>query len=148
MTAGYSDQFLMIEARTAVPDAGYFDPEAAQVHASARVFGAAATEILDTWRARFSTLPGRAAIWGAGSKGITFANALGPDGGPLAALVDLNTRKHGLFAPGVGLPVVSPDELKGIDLDFLLIANAIYEREISDQVRSLGLAAEVAVMAG
>ena len=30
-------------------------------------------------------------------------------------MVDLNTRKHGLLAPGVALPVVAPGELAEID---------------------------------
>lgn len=87
-------------------------------------------------------------IWGAGSKGITFANVLGKADAPLAALIDLNPRKHGLFVPGVALPVVAPETLSEIQPDLVLISNALYEAEISTQVCAMGLAPDFDVIAG
>ena len=114
----------------------------------AAAFSAASNGLLDEWRDRLSKLDGKAVIWGAGSKGITFANALGEAAAPLAALVDLNPRKHGLYAPGVALPVVSPEDLKDLRPDLILISNALYEAEITEQVRAMGLNPEFAVVAG
>ena len=69
-------------------------------------------------------------------------------GTPLTAMVDLNTRKHGLIVPGVGLPVVPPESLASLRPDLVLISNALYETEITDQVRAMGLSPEIAVVAG
>lgn len=147
--AGYGGQFLMLEAGPAASEADWISPDAPKVAASADAFGKSANGELDAWRARLSSLGGKAVIWGAGSKGITFANALGaPADKALAALVDLNPRKHGLFAPGVGLPVVGPADLKEIAPDLVLISNALYEAEITRDVRDLGLDPAFAVIAG
>ncbi len=146
--AGYGDQFLMVEARPAPPQPDFVDDGASTVLTSAHAFGAAATGELDRWRDRMSKIDGKAVIWGAGSKGITFANALGAAGAPLAALVDLNTRKHGLFAPGISLPVIAPEGLKEIAPQLILISNALYEAEIVVDVRKMGMAPDFAVVAG
>lgn len=146
---GYGDQFLMVEARPAAPDPDFLDPGAGTTRRSAEAFAAAANGELDRWRDRLTGMEGRAVIWGAGSKGITFANALGAEAArPLAALVDLNTRKHGLIAPGVALPVIAPEALADIRPDLILISNALYEAEITRQVRDMGLSPEFAVIAG
>ncbi|WP_415184799.1 class I SAM-dependent methyltransferase [Phaeovulum sp.] len=149
VNAGYADQFLMVEALAADPAPDFVADGTATTAASADAFAAAANAELDKWRARLGRMTGRAVIWGAGSKGITFANALGPDAAaPLAALVDLNPRKHGLYAPGVALPVVAPDALAEMRPDLVLISNAAYEAEIRAKVAALGLSPEFDVIAG
>lgn len=147
--SGYGDQFLMAEGTAAQPEPDYLSPDTSAALAAARAFAAEATTELSQWRDRLSSINGSAVIWGAGSKGITFANALGPDAaGALAALVDLNPRKHGLAVPGVALPVVGPEALRDIRPDLVVISNAIYEKEIRDHVRSLGLEPDFAIIAG
>ncbi|HEX9859069.1 MAG TPA: methyltransferase domain-containing protein [Paracoccaceae bacterium] len=148
VAAGYDGQFLMVEARPSPPAPEHVAPDTGRTARAADAFAAAARAELDRWRARLSQEQGRAVIWGAGSKGITFANALGGAGAPLAALVDLNPRKHGLFAPGVALPVVAPETLAELRPGLILIANALYAAEITAQVRALGLTPEFAVIAG
>jgi len=148
VSTGYDGQFLMVEARPAEPQPGYIAPGVDAVAASADAFASAAAGELGKWRERLGALGGSAVIWGAGSKGITFANALGAAAAPLAALVDLNPRKHGLVAPGVSLPVVAPEALIGVGPALVLISNALYEAEITDQVRGMGLDPEFAVVAG
>lgn len=148
VSAGYDGQFLMVEARPAAPAPGHIAPGTGAVAAAADAFAGAANAELAKWRARLGAMRGRAVIWGAGSKGITFANALGAAAAPLAALVDLNPRKHGLFAPGVALPVTAPDALPAIAPELVLISNALYEAEITEQVRAMDLTPEFAVIAG
>jgi hypothetical protein len=148
VSAGYGDQFLMVEARPTAVDPAYLSPEKGAVLQSATAFAKAANAELDKWRTRLSGMDGKAVIWGAGSKGITFANALGDASRPLAAMVDLNTRKHGLIVPGIGLPVVSPAALADINPDLVLVSNALYETEITEQVRAMGLNPSIGVIAG
>ncbi|SIT16979.1 Putative zinc binding domain-containing protein [Roseivivax lentus] len=145
---GYDGQFLMLEAAPAAPDPAWVSPDATEVAADADAFAKEANGLLEKWRNRLGQLDGTAVIWGAGSKGITFANALGQAAEPLVALVDLNPRKHGLHAPGVALAVVAPDALAKVRPDLLLISNALYEAEITAHVRGLALDTEIAVVAG
>lgn len=147
VTEGYDGQFLMIEARPTAPDPSWLSPDTGAVASEVQAFATAANGLLDNWRDRFSNLQGKAVIWGSGSKGITFANALGDAGAPLAALVDLNPRKHGLYVPGVALPVIAPATLTDLRPDLVLISNALYEQEITAQVRGMGLDPEFAVVA-
>lgn len=145
---GYDGQFLMLEARPTDPEPGYIASGVDGVAADADAFAAASNATLDEWRRRLSGLEGHAVVWGAGSKGITFANALGPAAAPLAGLVDLNPRKHGLMVPGLARPVVAPEQLTEIRPDLVLISNALYEAEITAQVRDMGLDPDFAVIAG
>jgi SAM-dependent methyltransferase len=145
---GYGSQFLMVEARPGPVEPGHRPAYADMVGAAARAFAGAAKAELSRWRERLGGLDGRAVIWGAGSKGIGFANALGPTGKALAALVDLNPRKHGLSAPGIALPVVAPEELRTIRPDLVLISNALYAEEIIAEVRQMGLEPQCHSIAG
>ncbi|MEO0865361.1 MAG: class I SAM-dependent methyltransferase, partial [Pseudomonadota bacterium] len=145
---GYDGQFLMLEARPTDPDPDHVAGGVTGVAADADAFAAASNAALTDWRDRLGALQGRAVVWGAGSKGITFANALGSAAAPLAALVDLNPRKHGLMVPGIAQPVVAPEALTDIRPDLVLISNALYEAEITTQVRGMGLNPDFAVVAG
>jgi SAM-dependent methyltransferase len=144
----YGAQFLMLEAKPAKAEACYLSPQTDTVKAAAHSFTVAANDELAKWRHRLAALKGKAVIWGAGSKGITFANVLAGAGRPLAALVDLNPRKNGLLAPGVALPVVAPDELRQIRPNLVLVSNVLYETEIAAQVKSMELEASIEVIAG
>ena len=145
---GYGAQFLMFEAKPVEAEARYLSPETDTVKAAAHAFTVAANDKLAKWRNRLSAYKGKAVIWGAGSKGITFANVLEEAGRSLTALVDLNPRKNGLLAPGVALPVVAPDELRQIRPNLVLVSNALYKGEIANQVKSMGVEADIEVIAG
>ena len=146
--AGYGGQFLMAEARPSVADPDWLPEELPHRSSVARHFGAAADSSLKEWNDRLSTLPGRAVIWGAGSKGITFANALDSSAqDKLAALVDLNPRKHGKFIPGIGLPVVDSGQLQDLAPTLILVSNPLYLGEITRSVRDMGLNPEFRIIA-
>ena len=87
----------------------------------------------------------RIAVWGAGSKGVTFVNLI--DHTPhLAAVVDLNERKHGKFVPGTSQQIISPEELRHRSIDTILVMSQNYEDEIRAQLRDYGLHCEVLVV--
>lgn len=149
----YDGQFLTIEARRAGPETDFLPPPATRegVAGACAGFAEAAQAVIGEWRGRLGALARgtkRAVIWGAGSKGITFANAIGAEGACLTAFVDVNARKHGRFVPGVALPVAGPDEIAGLAPDLVLISNALYADEIARAVAERGLAPEFGVIAG
>lgn len=148
VATGYDGQFLMIEARPALPEPDAIAEGVERVAVAAEAFAAASEAEIARLGAMLGALEGRAVIWGAGSKGITFANVVGDKAAALAALVDLNPRKHGLYAPGAALPVVAPEALANLSPALVLISNALYEAEISGQVSDFGLTPDVAVIAG
>ncbi|NED99617.1 class I SAM-dependent methyltransferase [Phytoactinopolyspora halotolerans] len=81
------------------------------------------------------------AVWGAGSKGVNFVNAVDPDG--QVTVVDLNPRKDGHYLPGAGHRVGLPESLAGRAVSQVLITNPVYYAEICDQVAQLGVVAKV-----
>jgi FlaA1/EpsC-like NDP-sugar epimerase len=91
---------------------------------------------------RFAKDGKRVALWGAGAKGAMFLNAFGniPS---LEYVVDVNPHKWGLYIPGTGQRVVSPEFLTQYRPDVLLIANPNYRDEISRKVSTLGIAPEL-----
>lgn len=106
-------------------------------------FGARRGRSVADWRGRLRALaPDRTVFWGAGVRGVSFLNAMDPQCS-LAAVVDINPGKWGRYLPVTGHRVVSPDELARYEIETVLIANAIYEREIVDRLYELGIAATV-----
>ena len=79
----------------------------------------------------------RVAVWGAGSKGVAFANAVAHR---MEAFVDINERKHGRFVPGIGGPVCSPSQIVG-RVDTVLVMNPLYLREVEEEGAAAGLEA-------
>ncbi|WP_232897337.1 class I SAM-dependent methyltransferase [Pontibaca salina] len=149
VSTGYSEQFLMIEARPAkIRQRDFVATGTDKIKTLSNQFAASAQEEMIAWRARLGSQAGKTVIWGAGSKGITFANAMGTVHSTLDALIDLNPRKKGLFVPGVGLEVRPPQDLRLLAPDHILIANALYRDEIADQVRAMGLSPSFATLTG
>ena len=78
------------------------------------------------------------ALWGSGSKGVTFLNLLDP--GPVVrAVVDINPHKSGRFVPGTGHQVVSPEDLIPYRPDLVVVTNALYTDEIEAELKRLGI---------
>jgi hypothetical protein len=83
------------------------------------------------------------ALWGAGAKGVTFANLLDPNCELLDCLVDLNPAKQGCFVPGTGHPIVRHDELDARGVRTALAMNPNYTPENVELLRSVGSRAEL-----
>jgi hypothetical protein len=77
------------------------------------------------------------AIWGAGAKGVSLANAF-PSMSP-RLVVDSNPAKQGSFIPGTAIPVVSPDDARLDGTPVVLIANPNYTAEILRALNGRGL---------
>ncbi|MGW5363366.1 methyltransferase domain-containing protein [Actinopolymorpha pittospori] len=81
------------------------------------------------------------AVWGAGSKGVNFLNAVDPDG--MLPTVDINPRKWGRFLPGGGHRVIAPGELAERDVSTVAVTNPVYRDEIAGTLADLGVDARV-----
>jgi hypothetical protein len=145
----YERNFLGLEARRLErPAPG--EPPAAPVAETLRLAAALADHVAAlraAWRERLERLAaqgGRAAVWGAGAKGVSFLNllALAP-GDASPAVVDVNPRKQGHFLPGTGQPILAPAALRALAPALVVVANPIYEAEVRAELRALGLAPQV-----
>ncbi len=81
----------------------------------------------------------RVAAYGAGSKACTLlgVSGVGPDLLPMVA--DLSPAKHGRRIPGVGLPIVSPEDLVAAAPDEVMILTWDIADEVIAQLRDMGL---------
>lgn len=140
--ASFGGQYRWAEATTASPAAAVAGDGARDGDASepARQFAEVYSATVQRW-SRFveaeRAAGRRVAAWGAGSKGVTFANSM-PDG--LDAIVDINERKHGKFVPGTGHRVSAPAEIAG-QVDTVLVMNPLYLGEIEQAGVSAGVGA-------
>ena len=109
-------------------------------------FSAAHRAAVDRWRGRLDQLAkeGRSAVvWGAGTKGVMFLNAVDPGGERIAAAVDRNPKKRGRFIAGTGTPIVAPADLTETKPDLIAVMNPLYLDEVRREAASLGVHAEV-----
>jgi SAM-dependent methyltransferase len=80
----------------------------------------------------------RAALWGAGAKGISFLNKF-RHLEAVECVVDINPNKHGKFVSGTGQQIMPPDFLKVFRPDAIVVTNPRYCEEIARQLQCLGL---------
>lgn len=105
------------------------------------------------WQDRAERLISRGSlvIWGAGGKGVSFANQLGLDWKRAPFMVDINPGKWGKHVPLTGQQVVSPAQLPRLIGDrpsgqaSILVLNPSYADEIRRQAGELGVSASIEV---
>lgn len=73
-------------------------------------------------------------LWGAGAKGVMYANMIDPKSEFISGIVDVNPDKQGGFIPGCGHKVISPDHLP--QNGSVIIMNENYLEEIKKQISS------------
>ena len=86
----------------------------------------------------------KVALWGAGAKGVTFANLIDEQRCWLDCLVDLNPMKQGHYVPGTGHPIVSYHDLAARGVTTAILMNPNYREENLALLREAGL--EVALI--
>jgi SAM-dependent methyltransferase len=144
----FGDQYLWIEA---VPS-----PVAKGESRSSAEALAELTELAEGFRASFDALlanasgvlgenAGSVALWGAGSKGVTFLNVADPER-RIASVFDVNPRKHGRHVPGSGQRVLAPAEVAAAGAETVLVMNPLYADEIAQLVRGAGSTAGVVLV--
>ncbi len=97
--------------------------------------------IIDQWEERISELlkKGAVALWGAGAKGVTFANLIDPARTQLDCIVDVNPNKQGKYVAGSAHPIVSYNELKKRGVHTVILMNPNYRCEILALLKNAGM---------
>lgn len=130
----FSDQYLWAEIDTA--DSQLVTEPNAPLTLIAGDFHTKRLDFVERWRDLIKTLRkcGRVWLWGASSKGVTFALIVDPDGDLLAGAIDINFKKVGQFMPLTGVSICDPNQLESGDS--VIIMNPNYLAEISEQIAS------------
>lgn len=145
LETAYGGQYLLLEARPAakgsLPRASANPPQLVW----SRGFAAAWRRRTEVWRQRLADWRQqgkRAVLWGSGSKGVAFLTALGAAEAVVAA-VDINPHRHGFHMAGSGLPIVSPEALRELAPEAVIVMNPIYRAEIGRDLQRLELEPEI-----
>jgi C-methyltransferase C-terminal domain/Methyltransferase domain len=148
LSAAFGGQFLGIEA---FPGESHDEvaPGVADLEASVRDFERTYRTVVEGWTDRLVDWEKRGlhvAVWGAGSKGVTFLNTV-PGAASIQAVVDINPRKQGHHVAGTGQPVVGPEGLRKLTPDVVLVMNPLYRAEITEMLQGVGVPADVVSIA-
>jgi hypothetical protein len=147
----YEDQYLMLEGQPAAGPTDALLPQendlattaalVARFERQARERLQSLADTLARHRARGSSL----AIWGSGSKCVSLIGSLGlcGVGSEPIAVVDINPHKHGKFLAGSGLEIVSPEALRSLRPEVVLVVNSIYTEEIRHDLAARSLHPEL-----
>ncbi len=154
VSTAYDDQYLLIESRPTDAEGRFLNapevaPEAPEdVGRWVVIFKKEIDRRRDYWgeylhSARKSGK--RVAIWGSGSKAVSFLTTLGL-GEEISAVVDINPYRQGKFMPGTGHEIIAPSALQKNRPDIVIIMNAIYRDEIELMLNGMGLHPELAAV--
>lgn len=141
----FGGQYLWLEARVANGRKGPLRREAGEVVALADAFAAAHGALVDGWKKKLADAArrGKVAAWGAGAKGVTFANLLDPDRAAIDCVIDLNPRKQGRFVPGTGHPIVGYRDIAARGIRSAVLMNPNYRAENVALLDQAGLDVEL-----
>jgi SAM-dependent methyltransferase len=147
----FDGQYLCLEAVPAADDAlssTEAPEEVGRIRGDVVAFGENYRNKVQTWSRHLSRLcaaGNRVVVWGAGSKGVTFLNAI-ENGEHIHCVTDVNPHKQGRYVAGTGQEVLSPEETARLCPDTILVMNPIYRDEIWAKMSALGLDAEIMVV--
>jgi SAM-dependent methyltransferase len=138
ITSVFGNQYLWLEARpTSISQVPTL--QAGHIIKMVEKFEQTNTMLNHKWAHDLQRLKkqGPVVLWGAGAKGVTFANLFDPHMEFISCVVDINPNKQGKFLPGTGHPICSPDNLPKYNPRTILFLNPNYHQEIDAQMRDL-----------
>ncbi len=142
----YGDQYLLIEARPVDVKSTRvhaLEETPAQVNDMVRRFVDRVHGRRQQWLQRIAHADQRRlAIWGSGSKCVSFVTTLRCVD-RVGCIVDVNPHRHGRFIPGIGTAVSPPETLVEIRPQQVLVMNRLYRDEIAGQIDGMGLTCEL-----
>ncbi len=103
----------------------------------AQRFSEAETKLMSLWKEQLIKIHahGNIAVWGAGAKGVTFANLVDPKRELITCVVDLNPQKQGNYLPGTGHPIVDYRQLGDLGVTTAILMNPNYREENLELLR-------------
>lgn len=144
LTRAFDDQYLLIYASPAsqpAADRGSLLLDTSRTGQLVESFEDRFHQERERWQAWFrkqKQAGSTVAVWGAGSKCVSFLTTNGISD-EVQAVIDINPHKQGRYLPGSGHCVEGPDDLLKLKPDAVVVMNSIYVDEISNELRGMGL---------
>lgn len=137
----FGNQYFWVEARPALEPSLFSPIDVDRLTGLAQQFSEVNAKLLLLWKERLIDLhsQGHIAVWGAGAKGVTFANLFDPQKNLISYIIDINPQKQNKFLPGTGHPIVGYHELLQKNIRSVIILNPNYRQEIEDLLGTLGV---------
>jgi len=149
----FGGQYLWLEAglTASVPASLSFSRRtnfaqlSAQILSMGTQYGSSEARRNARWTQRVSRLAkqGPIALWGAGAKGVTFANLIDRENTLFSCVVDTNPGKQGRFLAGTGHAIISPEALVRHNVHSVVVLNPNYLEEIRKTLSNLSVSVEV-----
>lgn len=136
----FAGQYLWFEASiSALDEPVIYNPS--PVFASIERYTSLENDLINGWMEQISELKqqGSVALWGAGAKGVTFANLIDPDAYLFDCVVDLNPNKHNQFIPGSGHEIVDYRQLAQRKVTSAILMNPNYREENETLLQQSGM---------
>lgn len=129
----FGGQYLWLEASPILEKSVEYIQDAKTVEKRVNEFASREKELQTAWRVRVQELAeqGKLALWGAGAKGVTFAQLVDPECRYIDCIIDLNPNKQGKFLPGSGHPIVGVREAGRRCIRQAILMNPNYHAENS-----------------
>jgi SAM-dependent methyltransferase len=126
----FEGQYLWLEA-TLPKTAPRIEKRPGTVVIQAQRFAQLETKMKEDWDRKIRALAAKdkVAVWGAGAKGVTFANLIDESRRLIDCVVDLNPLKQGHYVPGTGHPIVSYQALTARGVSTAILMNPNYRKE-------------------
>ena len=126
----FQGQYLWLEATIPSAEPGV-TKKPAFISTLAKQFATSEHELINKWEIKIQKLAnqGKVALWGAGAKGVTFANLIDPDRKWIDCIIDLNPNKQGKYIPGAAHPIVSYQDIANRGITTAILMNPNYYQE-------------------
>ena len=126
----FQGQYLWLEATISSAEAAV-TKKPAFISTLAKQFATSERELINKWEIKIQKLAnqGKVALWGAGAKGVTFANLIDPDRKWIDCIIDLNPNKQGKYIPGAAHPIVSYQDIANRGITTAILMNPNYYQE-------------------
>jgi len=126
----FQGQYLWLEA-TIPAQKPAVTKKPALISILANQFATSERELIGKWEIKIQKLAsqGKVALWGAGAKGVTFANLIDPDRKWIDCIIDLNPNKQGKYIPGAAHPIVSYQDIANRGITTAILMNPNYYQE-------------------
>jgi SAM-dependent methyltransferase len=126
----FEGQYLWLEAKIPAEKPAV-TKKPAFISTLANQFATSERELISKWEIKIQELAiqGKVALWGAGAKGVTFANMIDPDRKWIDCIIDLNPNKQGKYIPGAAHPIVNYHDIADRGITTAVLMNPNYHQE-------------------
>lgn len=95
-------------------------------------------KLIQHYHQKISQTPG-IALWGAGAKGVTFANLIDPEASLISCLIDINPKKQHNYIAKTAHKIISPAMISEFLLNEIIVMNDNYFDEIQHMVAATNI---------